>query len=165
MFLSIGIVGFIVLVSIMFAYGRPDIFTKGVIVILIVLLLLGVTIGIFGMEQYEEVSASDYINDVQNFKVAMAKDCCVLDDGHGDYYTVPYNSLEIETFSNEELRNCKVEVCYRYKQLSDFGYVLYNFGLFDIDRELVSKTIRIECPENCVIVSQQDCPEIKNNAL
>lgn len=132
------------------------IFLRGTTIVVAVVFSVAILLGFFGIEQYDEVVVSIYVDDVQNFKVIMTDDCCILGNEHEKYYATLNNSTKIETFSNEELRDCKVEVRNQYKRPSDFGYALFNFGLFNIDSTIVSKTtIRIECPESCVIVLQQ----------
>lgn len=104
------------------------------------------------------------IHNVQDFRVKMTESYATWDDGYGETYIVPKESVEVEPFPDNELRIWSVSVSYEYDYWADWACVLMDFGLFGSTKtaKLVSKTYRIECPESQVVISQKSNREVKS---
>lgn len=117
---------------------------------------------IFGRKTYVDQYVIP-IHNVQNFRVKMTENYATWDDGYGETYIVPKESVEVEPFPDNELRIWKVAVYEKYEYWDDWACIFFDFGLFGSTKavKFVSKTYRIECPESQVIISQKSNREVK----
>ncbi len=117
----------------------------------------------FGIKTY----ADQYdipIHNVQDFRVKMTESYATWDDGYGETYIVPKESVEVKPFPNNEPRICIVTVYEKYDYWDDWACIFLNFRLFGSTKTgklSESKTYRIECPESQIVISQKSNREVK----